>query len=55
MLRLKDKEELYLSAIMLCNIYQCDEEAEKLWTTETAMIDICTKHHTMLIAEEFIS
>lgn len=55
MLKLKDKKELYDSALMLCNIYQCNEEAEKLWMTETAMIDICTKHHAQLISESFIS
>lgn len=55
MLRLKSREELGDSAFMVCNIYSCYEEAEKLWSTETNVIDICERHYNLLKNEAFIS
>lgn len=55
MLRLKDKTELSVSAILLCNIAKCDEEAEKLWSTETNVIDICQRHYNQLTNEAFLT
>lgn len=55
MLRIKDKSEISMNAIMLCMISQCNEEAEKLWTTESNMIDICKKHYEQLQNEAFLT
>ena len=55
MLRLKDKSELNLSAVLLCMIDKCNEEGTRLWSTESNVIDICERHYKQLIDEAFIS
>lgn len=55
MLRLKDPNLLIYNAILVCLIEDCKEEASKLWTTETNIIDICEKHFKFLESELYIS
>lgn len=48
MTKLKDKTQISLSAFMICNIADCKEEAAKLLSTETNIIDVCEKHYNLL-------
>lgn len=53
MIKLKDTNELSLSALLLCHIYNCAEEATKLWSTESNVIDICEQHYKQLTMEQY--
>lgn len=55
MIKLKNKEDMVISAFLVCEIYECKEEATHLFTTETRIIDVCEKHHNKLISQSFIS
>lgn len=51
MLRLKDRNSLIYSAFLICLIEGCEEEALKLWPTESNIIDVCEGHFKQLQAE----
>lgn len=53
MLKIKDKSKIVYSAFMVCLIDECQEEASKLWATETNIIDVCEMHHKELQAEKY--
>lgn len=53
MIRLRDKEELSLSAFLLCRIAECSNEGLKLWSTESDVIDICEQHYKQLTTEQY--
>jgi hypothetical protein len=55
MLRLKDRNSLIYSAILVCLIEGCKEEALKLWSTETNIIDVCERHFKILESEVYKS
>lgn len=55
MIRLKSRDAIIYSAFLVCLIEKCEEEATKLWSTETNVIDVCQKHHDQLMSEAFIS
>jgi hypothetical protein len=55
MLKLKDRKSLIYNAFLICLIEECEEEALKLWPTETNIIDVCEKHFKQLDSERFIS
>lgn len=44
----KTYEELSHNAFYSCNVLGCEVEAEKLYTTETQIRDVCIKHYTEL-------
>lgn len=47
-IRVKSYEELSNSALYVCNLLDCYKEAEKLYSTETKLIDICQEHYSEL-------
>lgn len=53
MIKLKSKTELSLSALLICNVSECELEAEKLWSTESNVIDICQQHYKQLTMEQY--
>lgn len=55
MLRLKNRNELIYSAILVCLIEGCEKEASKLWSTETNIIDVCERHFKILESEVYKS
>jgi hypothetical protein len=55
MIRLKNKEELINSALMICLIFECEEEATHLFGTESDIIDVCESHKNQLINQSFVS
>jgi hypothetical protein len=55
MLRLKNRNDLIYNAFLVCLVEGCEEEALKLWATETNIIDVCEPHFKQLQAEAIIS
>jgi hypothetical protein len=55
MIKLKSKEELWNSALLVCAVFDCEEEATHLFATESNMIDVCEPHRSQLLAQAFIS
>lgn len=52
MIKFKNRSEVSLSALMICMVSECKEEAHKLWSTETNIVDVCQKHYNQLLSEE---
>ena len=48
MIRFKSYEDLAYDAFYSCHILECDLEAEKLYSTDTQIRDVCMKHYTEL-------
>lgn len=48
MIKFKSYEDLLYNAFYYCNVLDCEVEAEKLYTTETQIKDVCIKHYTEL-------
>jgi hypothetical protein len=55
MIKLKSKDEIVYNALMVCLVAGCDQEPEKLWSTETNVLDVCKVHYDMLEAEKYIT
>lgn len=55
MLKIKDRNALIYSAILVCLIEGCEEEGSKLWSTETNIIDVCERHFKILESEVYKS
>lgn len=47
----KSRNEFETSAFLVCRIKECKDEAEKLWSTETNVVDVCKNHYDQLIKE----
>lgn len=48
MIRFKSYEELADNAFYYCHIVGCEREAEKLYSNETQIRDVCINHYTEL-------
>lgn len=48
MTKFKPKEDMMLDAFFSCNVFGCESEAEKLYSTETQIIDVCINHYAEL-------
>jgi hypothetical protein len=48
MITFKSYEDLAYDAFYSCHVSSCELEAEKLYTTETQIRDVCIKHYTEL-------
>lgn len=48
MITFKSYEDLAYDAFYSCQVSNCEVEAEKLYTTETQIRDVCIKHYTEL-------
>ena len=55
MLKLKDPKKLIYFAFQICMIEPCENEAEKLYSTESNVIDVCEYHFKLLQKEKYIS
>ena len=53
MLRLKGRDAMIYNAFLICLIEDCEEEALKLWSTDTSIIDVCEPHFKQLQMELF--
>ena len=48
MIRFKSYEDLAYDAFYSCHILGCELEAEKLYSTDTQIRDVCVSHYTEL-------
>ncbi len=48
MITFKSYEDLAYDAFYSCHVSNCELEAEKLYTTETQIRDVCINHYTEL-------
>ena len=55
MLRLKGRNEIIYNAFLVCLVADCEEEALKLWATETNIIDVCEPHFKQLQSEKYLT
>jgi hypothetical protein len=46
----KDSEN---DAFFSCNVSECELEAEKIYATETSIVDVCLKHYKELIDKDY--
>jgi len=51
-IRFKSSEDMVLEAFYSCRILNCNNEAEKLYATESNIIDICQEHYNKLKEKE---
>lgn len=55
MLKIKNRNDLTYAAYMVCLIHECKDEATRLWSTESNIIDVCDKHYKILESESYIA
>jgi hypothetical protein len=48
MIKFKSYEDLAFNAFYSCHVSECELEAEKLYSTETQIRDVCINHYTEL-------
>jgi hypothetical protein len=53
MISFKSYKDLANSAFYYCHIVDCELEAEKLYSTETSLRDVCLKHYKELIEKDY--
>ena len=53
MISFRSYKDLTQSAFYLCHVSDCDLEAEKLYSTETSLRDVCLKHYEELIEKDY--
>lgn len=53
MIKFKSYEDFANDAFYSCRVVGCELEAEKLYSTETKIIDVCLKHHKELIDKDY--
>jgi len=51
MLKFKHPNDMMYSAFFMCLVKDCQEEALKLWPTETNIVDVCEEHFKQLQRE----
>ena len=56
MFKLKNRNELIYSAFQVCHVDGCDLEADQIYdSSESSIIDICTKHYKLITKEQYSS
>lgn len=53
MISFKSYEDLAFDAFYSCHVTGCTIEAEKLYPTETKIIDVCLNHYKELTDKEY--
>ena len=53
MIRFKSYEDLAYDAFYSCNVLECELEAEKIYATETKIVDVCPDHYRELIEKGY--
>lgn len=49
----KSSEDVAYDAFYSCRVLGCNVEAEKLYSTETKIIDVCLAHYNELIDRDY--
>lgn len=53
MIRFKSNQEIDYNAFYSCNVSECELEAEKLYSTETLIRDVCLDHYKQLTDKDY--
>ncbi len=53
MISFKSYTDLAYSALYVCHISDCELEAEKLYSTETSLRDVCLNHYNELTEKDY--
>jgi hypothetical protein len=53
MIVFKSHDECALDAFFSCNVSKCELEAEKIYATETSIVDVCIEHYKKLIDKDY--
>ena len=53
MIRFKSYEDLAYDAFYSCHVVGCELEAEKLYSTETSIVDVCLNHYKELTDKDY--
>lgn len=53
MIIFKSYEDLAYDAFYSCNVSECELEAEKIYATETSIVDVCLEHYKELIDRNY--
>jgi hypothetical protein len=53
MIKFKSYEDLAYDAFYSCHVLDCELEAEKIYATESNIIDVCLNHYNELLKKEY--
>jgi hypothetical protein len=53
MIKFKSYEDLAYDAFYSCHVLDCELEAEKIYATESNIIDVCLNHYKELSEKEY--
>jgi hypothetical protein len=53
MIRFKSREDLAYDAFYSCHVLDCEVEAEKIYATQSNIIDVCLDHHKELMEKGY--
>lgn len=48
MIEFKSYDQLFIEPLGICSVVGCDVDGEKLFSTETKVLDVCLNHYTQL-------
>lgn len=52
-MRFKSQEDLAYDAFYSCNVLECEVEAEKIYATESKIVDVCIDHYKELMEKDY--
>jgi hypothetical protein len=52
-IRFKSHKDLAYDAFYSCRVLDCKLEAEKLYATESSIIDVCLDHYNQLLEKSY--
>jgi hypothetical protein len=53
MIKFKSHGDRVYDAFFSCLVEGCENEAEKLYSTETSIVDVCTEHYKELTEKDY--
>lgn len=53
MIKFKSYEDLAYDAFYSCHVIGCELEAEKIYSTESKIVDVCLNHHKELMERDY--
>jgi hypothetical protein len=53
MIRFKSSQDLEYDAFYSCHVLGCELEAEKIYSTESKIVDVCSNHYKELLDRDY--
>lgn len=53
MIRFKSRQDLEYDAFYSCHVLGCELEAEKIYATESKIVDVCSNHYKELLDRDY--